>query len=121
MPPLAAASLAKQGSSSDLRAARTVDSERIEAAAGDLSLPFLSDRLGLMPRMICEEIEAIDAVFQASGGIPRIINLVCENALIFAYVEQSQMVVPRHISLVAQDLQLGTEHTPHTAFLAATS
>ena len=32
--------------------------------------------------------DAIRMIYEASGGIPRIINLICENALIFAYVDQ---------------------------------
>ncbi len=51
--------------------------------------------------------DAIQMIYEASGGIPRLINLICENSLIFAYVDQSQQVTPSHVSLVVQDLKLG--------------
>jgi general secretion pathway protein A len=40
--------------------------------------------------------QAIDAVYLYSRGIPRVINLLCENALIHAYLEHVQPV-PLHI------------------------
>ena len=46
-------------------------------------------------------------IYEASGGIPRIINLICENSLIFAYVDQSAQVTNNHVNLVLQDLKLG--------------
>ncbi len=51
--------------------------------------------------------EAVRLIFEASGGIPRIINLICETCLVFAYVDQSPQVLPSHVSLVIEDLKLG--------------
>ena len=51
--------------------------------------------------------DAIRMIYEASGGIPRIINLICENSLIFAYVDQSAQVNTNHVTLVLQDLKLG--------------
>ena len=51
--------------------------------------------------------DAIRMIYEASGGIPRIINLICENSLIFAYVDQSVQVTTNHVNLVLQDLKLG--------------
>ena len=64
--------------------------------------------------------ESVQAIFHASEGIPRIVNLICENCLIFAYVEQSGTVLPRHVSLVVQDLQLGYSQTRDPAIFATT-
>lgn len=60
--------------------------------------------------------EAIIAVHRASRGIPRIINLICEHALIFGYVEQTRQITPRIILAVAQDLDLDTQ-----SFLVSTA
>jgi type II secretory pathway predicted ATPase ExeA len=53
--------------------------------------------------------EAVEAVYSASRGIPRLINLVCEHALIFGYVEQMQRIPPGIVYAVAQDLDLETQ------------
>jgi general secretion pathway protein A len=53
--------------------------------------------------------EAVAAVHRASRGIPRIINLICEHALIFGYVEQMQQIPVRIVMAVAQDLDLDAQ------------
>ena len=63
--------------------------------------------------------DTVKSIFEASQGIPRIINLICENCLIFAYVDQSSEVLPSHVSLVLQDLQLSTDHEFHSAAYVA--
>src|ERR1700710_342309 len=48
--------------------------------------------------------DAIQLIHRASHGIPRLINLICENALIFAYVDQLRQV-PASVAYAAiQDL-----------------
>lgn len=49
----------------------------------------------------------VHAVFGYSQGIPRLINTICENALISAYARQSRIVGEDIIDEVAQDLRLG--------------
>lgn len=51
--------------------------------------------------------ETIAVVDHYSRGIPRLINTVCENALIAAYAQKSLCVTPEMIHEVARDLQLG--------------
>ncbi len=50
--------------------------------------------------------ETVSLIQQASGGIPRLINLICENCLIFAYVDQVHEVTPQLVSVVLHDLRL---------------
>lgn len=50
--------------------------------------------------------EAIAAVFFFSKGSPRIINTLCENALISAYAQEGQKVTPETIESVARDLRI---------------
>ncbi len=53
--------------------------------------------------------DAIQLIHRASQGIPRVINLICENALIFAYVDQFRQV-PASVAYAAiQDLSLGED------------
>jgi general secretion pathway protein A len=51
-------------------------------------------------------VEALELVHRYSRGIPRIINLLCEHALIVAYVEQIQQVTAAIIEGVAAELEL---------------
>jgi general secretion pathway protein A len=51
--------------------------------------------------------ETIAAVHRHSRGIPRLINTVCENALIAAYAKQSRNVTPDIIEAIAADFRLG--------------
>jgi type II secretory pathway predicted ATPase ExeA len=50
--------------------------------------------------------DAVAAIFRASRGIPRIINLICEQALILAYVEQLHQVPAALVQAVVRDLDL---------------
>lgn len=54
-------------------------------------------------------LDALDLVHRYSRGIPRIINLLCEHALIVAYVEQVEEVSAQMVEGVAQELELETQ------------
>jgi general secretion pathway protein A len=53
-------------------------------------------------------------IFRHSQGIPRLINTVCENALISAYARQVRNVTPEVVDDVARDLRLNVIHHPET-------
>jgi general secretion pathway protein A len=50
---------------------------------------------------------AIEAVFRHSHGIPRIINTICENALLAGYAKHAATVTSEIIDGAARDLRLG--------------
>jgi type II secretory pathway predicted ATPase ExeA len=50
--------------------------------------------------------KAMDAVHLYSMGIPRVINLLCEHALINSFVDQKQVVEPKVVEDVAREFQL---------------
>jgi general secretion pathway protein A len=52
------------------------------------------------------------AVYRHSRGIPRLINTICENALIAAYAKQSKVVTPEIIDSIAIDFRLGVVRQP---------
>ena len=52
------------------------------------------------------DAEAIKTVHQLAGGIPRIINNICDNALLTGFSEGSHTVTPEIIRMVADDLDL---------------
>jgi len=69
--------------------------------------------------------ETIAAVYQHSKGLPRLINTICENALIAAYGRRMPSVSPKIIDDIARDFRLGVqtqavkkEKAPPEAFLA---
>jgi general secretion pathway protein A len=49
---------------------------------------------------------ALQQIHHYSGGIPRVINLICEHSLITGYVEQVKLVSARIVEAVAQELEL---------------
>lgn len=50
--------------------------------------------------------KAIESIHYFSMGIPRVINLLCEHALINSFVEQQKVVEPKVIEDVAREFQL---------------
>lgn len=50
--------------------------------------------------------EAVEMLHQYARGIPRVTNLLCEHALISAFVDQRKPVPPEIIAEVAQDFEL---------------
>ena len=53
--------------------------------------------------------QTLELVHRYSRGIPRIINLICEHALIVAYVEQAKQVSAAMVEGVAAELELETQ------------
>lgn len=53
--------------------------------------------------------EAIRTVHAHSGGIPRLINLICDNALLTAYVEQVQPIPLRIVEEVCREFDLNQQ------------
>src|ERR1051325_8804444 len=52
------------------------------------------------------EPEAVKTIHQLSGGIPRIINNICDNALLTGFSEESRLITTSIIREVADDLDL---------------
>jgi general secretion pathway protein A len=58
-------------------------------------------------------VETIACIYQHSRGIPRLINTVCENALIAGYARQMHSITTDIIEDIAVDFRLGVVHQPH--------
>ena len=52
--------------------------------------------------------EAVENIYESSRGIPRVVNLICEHALISAYAEQQRVVSPEIVQRIAVDFELLT-------------
>jgi len=61
----------------------------------------------------------IAAVYRCTGGIPRLINTICENALISAYAKQMYSVSPEIVEEIANEFRLGivSSHNKKTDLL----
>jgi general secretion pathway protein A len=66
---------------------------RWSRAGGSEALPF--------------SIEAIALIAKASRGIPRLVNSICDNALLLAYAGEELVIAAKHIQQVLRDLDLG--------------
>jgi len=55
-------------------------------------------------------METVVEVHRQSRGIPRLINTLCENALIHGYAAQSKSITPLTIKVVAEDFRLNVVH-----------
>ncbi len=58
--------------------------------------------------------ETIAALYRHSKGIPRLINTLCDNALITAYARRLPSVPPEIVDGAAADLRLDVVHLPPT-------
>ena len=75
---------------------------------------YVSQRLqiaGSNGRVIFEP-ESIDVVYRYSGGIPRVVNMLCEHALVSSFVDQNKTIAPPVIEAVARDFDLHENGTP---------
>ena len=55
---------------------------------------------------------AVAAIYAHSRGLPRLINTICENALITAYARQATAITPDVVADVARDFRLETSISP---------
>jgi general secretion pathway protein A len=67
---------------------------RIEMAGGDPSSMFSRD--------------AVIAIHEAAGGIPRTISVICANALLTGYAEEQRRITRKLIEAVCRDFDLST-------------
>jgi general secretion pathway protein A len=73
--------------------------------AGGGKAPFLPD--------------AFDAIASSSSGIPRVINAICDNALVLAFGQGANAVSANHIKSACADLDIGVKRASAAAPAAA--
>jgi general secretion pathway protein A len=59
--------------------------------------------------------EAYDGIIRSSSGIARVINALCDNALIVAFAEATALVTADHVRQACQDLDLSYEGSVEAA------
>src|SRR5208283_4540219 len=98
--------------SADLRQLKQRIAHRCQLAALDLgeTRGYIERRLQVAGLSLNGDAlfpsDTIEGVYRHSRGIPRLINTICENALITAYAQQRRSVTPEIIEGVTADLRL---------------
>jgi general secretion pathway protein A len=62
---------------------------------------------GMPPDILIFSEPATNAIFRHSNGFPRLINTICENALLSGYARRAAVIPAEVVDEVAQDLRLG--------------
>ena len=63
--------------------------------------------------------ESLAAIYRYSNGIPRVVNLICEQCLVGAFVDQQRVVKVSVVDAVARDFDLDDGNLPGSAPLAS--
>jgi general secretion pathway protein A len=83
---------------------------RTQPLTGEEAQDYIAERLRIagasQPAL---SPEAVQLVHGYSKGIPRVINLICEHAMISAYVEQIKPIPARIVESVSIELDLGQQ------------
>jgi general secretion pathway protein A len=90
---------------------------RLEALDPSETRGYIEQRLQLAGAEKVQQslfpVETIACIYQHTRGIPRLINTVCENALIAGYARQMRSITPDMIDDIAVDFRLGVVHQLH--------
>ena len=81
---------------------------RLAPLSSDEVAPYINSRLHTVGYEGKElfDLESVQKIALYSKGIPRLINVICDNALLIAYATSQSKVSPKIIDEVARDLQL---------------
>ena len=63
-----------------------------------------------LPHQAVFDNEVMEEIFRLSGGIPRLVNTICDNALLTGYATDSKVISLEILEEVASDLELS--HLP---------
>ena len=80
---------------------------RTRPLTADETKAYLTNRLRIVgATQPIFALDAVQVIHQYSKGIPRVINLICEHAMISAYVEQIKPIPARIVESVCRELDL---------------
>ncbi|MCX7552794.1 AAA family ATPase [Marinicella sp. S1101] len=66
-------------------------------------------------------LPAINKIFQQTGGIPRLINVLCDRALLVAFVAETKQVKSKQVKTAVAELYPDQKKSPRTYAFAALS
>ena len=96
---------------------RIASLSRLPALTEEETAAYISQRLAVAG---CSDTsvfpkEVVQSIYAISRGIPRVVNLVCERALICAYGEQRRVISPEMIQRIAAEFDLCSNSLTATA------
>ncbi|HUN81891.1 MAG TPA: AAA family ATPase, partial [Phycisphaerae bacterium] len=89
----------------------------LQALDRPLTAGYIQHRLavaGHAPPQNIFDAAAIDAVFQHSAGIPRLINQICDNAMLAAYAQSTRQIDAEQVSTTVKQM-LSLRETPQSS------
>jgi general secretion pathway protein A len=89
-------------------AQRIAIDHHIEALAQDETSRYVQHRLGVAGRAAqLFSAEALDLVHESTGGVPRLVNLICDTALVYGFSEQRPIIDADIVEQVIRDRVAG--------------
>ena len=89
-------------------AQRIVIDHHLEALNLEETLGYIRHRLSVAGgRSDLFEPEALQRVYESTGGVPRLVNLVCDTALVYGFADQRPVITVDLIDLVIADRTAG--------------
>ena len=89
---------------------------RTQALSQSETHQYVSERLfragAVDPKIFSQE--SLDRVYELTTGIPRLINVLCEQALIHSFADQQSIVLPSVVDKAAEDCQLAEYQASRT-------
>jgi hypothetical protein len=80
---------------------------RTKPLTGEQTQAYIAERLRIAgASQLLFTPEAVQLIHQYAKGIPRVINLICEHALISAFVEEIKPIPARIVEMVSAELVL---------------
>jgi general secretion pathway protein A len=97
----------KQPQLRQLRQRVTLRARTYPLTLGEMKL-YVSQRLRIAGSNVEEmfDPEALAAIYRYSNGIPRVVNLICEQCLVSAFVDQHRVVTAHVVDAVAREFDL---------------
>jgi len=60
-------------------------------------------------------VHALDIIYKTTGGVPRLINILCDNALLTAYARDTSKITSEIVTTVLHDMTCWSLHAPPSA------
>ncbi len=81
---------------------------RLEHLTIDETARYIDNRLSVAGNrgQVCFQSDALSTIHKASGGIPRLVNLICDYALLAGYVKQKNVISEREVRQALNELNI---------------
>ncbi len=99
---------------------------QLEHLSIDETAQYIDNRLSVAGNrgQICFQKDAVKSIHRASGGIPRLVNLICDYSLLAGYVRQKNVISSNEVNDALRELNMpryvqNTRHIPVYVWIGA--